>query len=108
MTTDNKSPPQHTPTPWIVGCQTIGGPGNAVMKLHQSGPYRALAICDIADDPTNEANAAFIVRACNSHHALLEALERIAQVTPETSGRVVPSIRQRDIARAAIAKANGL
>ncbi|MFA5897667.1 MAG: hypothetical protein WC829_01010 [Hyphomicrobium sp.] len=62
---------KHTPTPWMVtGKQTI----------------RAGAKFSAAIGKTNwrngEANAAFIVRAVNSHAMLLEAMERAADMLP--------------------------
>lgn len=64
---------KHTPTPWagghyssIVGCPVVGQGGQVICNTaigHK--PHRESA----------EANAAFIVRACNAHEALVLALK---------------------------------
>lgn len=65
---------QHTPTPWsgghyssVVGCLIVGQGGRL--------------ICDTAIQPKElaEANAVFIVRACNAHEELLSALKVVAK-----------------------------
>ena len=66
----------HTPTPWIAEGYAGGpyeiwpAPGNARLT-------RIARTQDVT--PEDQANAAFIVRACNSHDALLAALEHCAQ-----------------------------
>lgn len=62
----------HTPTPWIVSSPDAG---ETITILHDQGDGYGVAVCSM--DTTNnrdEQNAAFIVRACNSHAALVEAL----------------------------------
>jgi hypothetical protein len=74
----------HTPLPWSLSqgfdLRSFGGsapaiyvagsePGSIGIKL--ATPFIEGAW---ADDPEAAANAAFIVRACNSHYDLLEAL----------------------------------
>ena len=61
---------KHTPTPWSYQHKSdaythiIRGPNNRfICQFHQS------------TDDTTKANAAFIVRACNAHDQLVEALE---------------------------------
>jgi hypothetical protein len=71
----------HTPTPWFVAYREDGTPIiDAEYQPHG-------LVCELAkqypqDDgvrslDAEQANAAFIVRACNSHAALVEALEEI-------------------------------
>ncbi len=63
---------QHTPTPWhvdntgvVVGSRAPNGSTDLIADLHTSAmPSEA------------RANAAFIVKACNNHQALVEALRR--------------------------------
>ena len=60
---------KHTPGPWRTNGQEIvqPRPNNAPMSI---------ATCSFSAEnkPICGANAAFIVRACNSHEAMLEAL----------------------------------
>ena len=82
----------HTPTPW---------------KLDDIG-YGARINPDIAwvgygsahDNKTHRANAEFIVRACNSHYDLLEALQKAVSRQGFTNAELIA-------ARDAIAKATG-
>lgn len=82
---------EHTPTPWraiepdnsnylleIVGTNVRG---NEELVCRPPGRKR-------------NANAAFIVKACNSHDALVKALEEIAAMDPK-------GIRADDLGRAA-------
>ncbi len=60
----------HTPTPWDAS--------NWRICANVRGPRAIKVICDTANNKAtrtdeNAANAAFIVKACNSHDALLEA-----------------------------------
>ncbi|WP_442577841.1 hypothetical protein ACSBOB_20050 [Mesorhizobium sp. ASY16-5R] len=75
---------KHTPTPWAV----VENDG-AYMKQADNAKYRieaqnpqehvvALIVSDLPDDVLPaEANAAFIVRACNAHDQLVEALKQV-------------------------------
>ncbi len=70
----------HTPTPWSYVAYNDG----YALVQETGAPYTQYS-SDIGDigavtsDPKyiKEANAAFIVRACNSHAALVEALETV-------------------------------
>ncbi len=77
--------PKHTPTPWrITGYGIIGGiedgSGQTVAQA-QERPSRKRS------EPDHErlANAAFIVRACNAHDALVEALVEIREKASSAS-----------------------
>ncbi len=62
--------PQHTPTPWKMN-------DNAVIF---NGPWIANCRAGIKQAPTSKvslANAAFIVRACNSHSDLLAIVKQM-------------------------------
>jgi hypothetical protein len=64
----------HTPTPWIEKFGTISGPG---------GFYIASVTASFPEhDELQEANAAFIVRAANSHEDLLALLKRAEALMP--------------------------
>lgn len=115
------SAPKHTPGPWEarwsvqrwaggreLNTCVIGTPKDARGATHLVTRMDGPTSGDLAVD---KANAEFIVRACNSHDALIEALEGLAN-------RVDPGVKSRDFgidslvnalsaARAAIAKARG-
>lgn len=63
----------HTPTPWRMGPALHEGYHAAVMALSHT------LIANFGDGSVgkaeHEANAAFIVRACNSHEAMLKQLK---------------------------------
>ena len=68
---------KHSPPPWRVG-------RNLADYCVFSGE-NFIADCDTSSDgegtETDRANAAFIVRAANSHHALVEALQWVKAAT---------------------------
>lgn len=76
----------HTPLPWYAK----KNPKLSAVRAESDGEY-------IAEMIGSYANAAFIVRACNSHYELLEALEELTYV------RNARTLRQ---ARAAIERAS--
>ena len=112
-----------TPTPWHVEEQT-----NSVGQLlyfsveHPDGPYRG-TVCNVfpaehiggITESEARANAAFIVRACNSHAALVEALGRCldSMIFEYPNGMPAQLTRHSDwnnavsSARTALAAANG-
>ena len=77
---------QHTPVPWSIKCQEDLDPeGNGYIwaikgkrlseEKNLNGGWK-----HYVQNPAvanSEANAEFIIRACNSHDALLEALEAV-------------------------------
>lgn len=62
---------EHTPTPWQI--YDAADPHHIMIK----GFYPVLGGAHVADVLFPE-NAAFIVKACNSHDTLVKALEEIA------------------------------
>jgi hypothetical protein len=60
---------QHTPTPWRRQPRH-----NSLIIAGPSGEQIALVRALTSDCPQGQANLAFIVRACNSHAQLVEAL----------------------------------
>lgn len=92
----------HTPTPWRY-CKTNGSPTSGQHMIAGSKPGYLAEIRDCGSGDVS-ANAAFIVRACNAHDELVAALRDIARTdrTTKTSAADLA-----DIARAALAKAEG-
>jgi hypothetical protein len=82
----------HTPTPWVADGHYIHGPDE----------LRFLAVAGDRAGVTPEANAAFIVRACNSHDELLHHLRILAE---EDSQCAPDWVAKKSAARAAIARA---
>jgi hypothetical protein len=87
---------QHTPLPWH---KDIHG------HIGDSKGTNIASTWTTPDDNCPEgrpatANAAFIVRACNAHYDLLEALKAVVKIADRKT-------KEFDDARAAIAKAEG-
>ena len=59
---------KHTPTPWRLG-------RNGTDYCVFFGDEKFVADCEASDTDEDRANAAFIVRAVNSHQALVDALK---------------------------------
>jgi hypothetical protein len=95
----NKSPTPHTPLPWAFIDGTITT-ADEVFKI--ADPY-CMPTVDTAPGEM-EANADFIVRACNSHYELLTACEEFVRKVDAGEARSRCSYRQM---RDAIAKARG-
>jgi hypothetical protein len=111
----------HTPTPWkydnIPGKDRYGFP----CHLHRIGTDAENAyVLDMEDrHATDNADAAFIVRAVNNHDALVEALDRLLKRATETAnayysfgekgaGDIIPDLNAEiSAAYVALAKANG-
>ncbi|MFA7308101.1 MAG: hypothetical protein WC026_15675 [Hyphomicrobium sp.] len=71
---------EHTKTPWRVG---RNGGDDAVFSGN-----RVVAMCDTDTNAerVDKANAAFIVRACNCHAELVEALARCEAMVSTDQG----------------------
>jgi hypothetical protein len=96
---------KHTPLPWLLHSEystVVMTPGRAIIA-------DTLGIDFDAD--TDRANAAFIVRACNSHEQMVAALREIenhldGRMTHQADNPNYPFWNQLwDIARAALAAA---
>lgn len=61
---------KHMPTPWTVGA----GPHGEVEIWGRMRMGQSPILASMEHDP-REANAAFIVRACNAHDELCQAVE---------------------------------
>lgn len=71
---------KHTPTPWNVN----GGMRPGIKTVYaDSGSICEMTNSQAHSDAEQEANAAFIVRACNNHDELVSALENLQKVFVE-------------------------
>lgn len=71
MTAPNTEGRVHTPGPWRSELDNVfGGPNDRSIYVADCAPMGG----PVDGRPDQVANAAFIVRACNSHYALIEAL----------------------------------
>lgn len=69
---------QYTPLPWEIHTGVFDGGGDD-MTITTTNAARS--ICDIIGKmPVDEANAAFIVKACNHHADLVERLTELADL----------------------------
>jgi hypothetical protein len=71
---------KHTPVPWEM---ILGGSERHLGILRKQcmpGVERAIAEITFNDrEEFNKANAAFIIKACNSHYELLEVLKSVGE-----------------------------
>ncbi len=108
----------HTPLPWSLsyGFDAREFGGEAAPATYVGGPTPEMIGIKLAtpwvegawdDDKEAAANAEFIVRACNSHYVLSEALEPFV-VTKSGDEFTTITVRSSaiDAARAAIARTN--
>lgn len=89
----------HTPTPWHINGEAIESDHKWVASAGSNG---------INDEDEDMVNAAFIVRAVNSHEALLQAAKAIqAWFDNEAdAGRETPTLLDVNLSKA-IAQAEG-
>jgi len=86
----------HTPTPWYAACWSCHAPRTILVNdASRLTGKRVIAECDRDED------AAFIVRACNSHEQLVAALREIINYAEACDDDSV----ELDNARAALAAA---
>ena len=92
---------QHTQGPWEVVEESRGG------KFMIFGPGSRDIVASVSDvmGPACQANAEFIVRACNSHDDLLSVLDEILREVDEAYADGVPLPPWDSRARSAYAKA---
>ena len=68
---------KHTKTPWTTE-SPCGFPYSGIYIVPESSkdfPFHIAQIRELREDEETDANAEFIVTACNAHDALVEALE---------------------------------
>ena len=114
--------PAHTPLPWAsqpletgddVGVSIVGSNLGGLVCASLPWPTEI----DSGDYSRVESNAAFIVRACNSHYQLVEAVERLLNMPGDIDTECnPPEMQQRALkerleawqfARAALSQAGG-
>jgi hypothetical protein len=105
---------KHTPTPWRTGKfhMTSGSAADHVYSSQSKEPQEGIARCyGWVGEEEAQANADFIVRACNSHDELVEVVCDGAElISTIINGQVHPTDElQACLARytAAAAKAEG-
>ena len=83
---------EHTSVPWIAdpdyreGCE---------WNIHiVSAAKPDCAICFMANDSSSEANAAFIIRAVNSHDALVTFTQYVLEMDPESNAPLFAKARE--------------
>lgn len=102
---------EHTQGPWILEiCGNIVGADGNRLVANTNGYSTNYDVEKRVEE--SKANAEFIVRACNSHYELLEALEIMLSVQYPIGDNTADDYQKlnkwkRDKARAAIAKATG-
>jgi len=70
---------KHTPTPWHTGKSDSRGSVHNIYSGKSKEPTEGIATCyRWVGSQEAEANADFIVRACNAHDAVVEELNRTA------------------------------
>jgi hypothetical protein len=109
------TPPAHTPTPWTVSPAIWTG----ARSIRANGGLLHIGWASCRDDrdapqdkAVTQANAAFIVQACNSHEKLIEALDYLLQQTVDMDLSLGFELAKgekeaREKAIAAIAEARG-
>jgi hypothetical protein len=91
----------HSPLPWYAFENKSDAMGAEIMICSAGHHVASVPIGGPIDDPEDRANAALIVRACNSHDALVKLLARCT----ECYGDLPHSIRAlADQAALALAK----
>lgn len=100
---------KHTELPWRSPGTMVRDAGPAFAPIAANTLIAKVYSTAYKDDAQALANAAFIVRACNSHYELLEALKAFTFegfTLHEVEWRVDPGTFARiKVARAAISKA---
>jgi hypothetical protein len=104
----------HASTPWFAAAKKPGGQKAIVIADDSKSKTHMLVVAECPEmskgnGPQEEANAAFIVKACNAHDDLVAALKRMLLEFDFLieAGRI-PDVRNDVIfvaARAALAKA---
>lgn len=98
----------HTPTPWRVTPSFPSEGFECYWLTGNFGPHNAEKEIGTISGPQSgvqAANAAFIVRAVNSHEVLVKALEKIAALDPPRTDLIGAVKLARHIAKCALASA---
>lgn len=92
---------QHTPTPWKVDGMDVVSPSEMIV-------VGCLQWCGEDRGGEGEANAAFIVKACNAHDELVAALRDVVDTCDSGDYYGAPSAGAMQLARDALAKVGAL
>lgn len=74
-----KTTTQHSPTPWTAHTVIKAEPSMSGVLNIRSGDYNVLAMTP-RYGTADEANAHFILQACNAHAGLVESLRNLADL----------------------------
>jgi len=104
------SKPKHTPLPWEVNTDTPP----FFLKFRHATKHIGTARNDALSNDEAQANAEFIVRACNNHYKLLNALKELVYDIRDWNdaleiliGRQPRTLVDLDYAKTLIAEAEG-
>ena len=102
---------KHTPGPWYYRKTKIDGITNydVMAEDGEEDPWFIAMVMKSANpDLSGKENAAFIVRACNSHYEMLEALRELyLDLVANDQDGLIEHVEPMRKARDAIAKAEG-
>ena len=94
---------RHTPTPWYTGKYSMqcGAAADHIYSRQSREPSEGIARCYAwVGRGEAEANASFIVRACNAHDELVEALKDAAfSLSKIAVMRTVAEYDEADVAK---------
>lgn len=98
-----RSEATHSPTPWKVSGVVVPSIRDPLFSHTSivSGGKRVARVAGIGDDET-KANAAFIVKAVNSHEALVSALKNFIDWANIQPGGSMLAIQVNEQAKAAL------
>ena len=98
---------EHTKLPWKLETDQHFGPGFVITStdggMHNRCPVVRMSSPLGEDDETLRGDAELIVKACNSHDALVKALEEIAYPIRAMQARLRPDEKLDGVAANAIA-----
>lgn len=102
------SEPKHTPGPWKADkCKVCPERGAVFVEGPEGWAEQPVCSTYETDIETDEANAAFIVRACNSHYDLLAVAQLALTKFPKCGCENSPVPCSRCFILHCIAKAKG-
>ena len=95
---------KHTPGPWVA--QAIKGHNNTLVYKRIVANGEPIAFAGVYKGHNAEANAEFIVRACNSHYDLLESCKLASDFITHLP-EYIEATHSVTVINLAIAKAEG-
>ena len=94
---------QHTPLPWHQRLNKLGA--RFIIEAESQKEHKQALVAGLdwwtsnegaPDQAESEANAAFIVRACNAHYKLLNAAKRVMEALEQYGASIVPHLMDTD------------